>query len=247
MLPLLRNSVHGHLSCHVTLAAGDYKPGDMLGKYRVLEVIGRGSNGVTYKVGLAMLCHKQHILSRCHQGKTALDIQDTPFVFCNLCTLPNHDFHGRMLMMLLQGGLTLCCQSMLAARRDCARQRTRPGPGRGGGEGPATLHNPNLPCSLHDGSAPGGGRGRGGKVALKALLPYITLTCHAHCTTGAPGGGRGRGMVAVKVLLPYITLSCRPCSLHDGSAPGGGRGRGRGGREGAVAAAHGGLEGAGAV
>ena len=32
------------------LAAGDYKPGDVLGKYRVLEVIGRGSNGVTYKV-----------------------------------------------------------------------------------------------------------------------------------------------------------------------------------------------------
>ena len=30
--------------------AGDYRPGDQLGKYRVLEVIGRGSNGVTYKV-----------------------------------------------------------------------------------------------------------------------------------------------------------------------------------------------------
>ncbi|KAK9834867.1 hypothetical protein WJX81_004804 [Elliptochloris bilobata] len=29
--------------------AGDYKPGDVLGKYRVLDVIGRGSNGVTYK------------------------------------------------------------------------------------------------------------------------------------------------------------------------------------------------------
>ena len=30
--------------------AGDYRPGDQLGKYQVLEVIGRGSNGVTYKV-----------------------------------------------------------------------------------------------------------------------------------------------------------------------------------------------------
>lgn len=32
------------------LPAGDYSPGDQLGKYRVLEVLGRGSNGVTYKV-----------------------------------------------------------------------------------------------------------------------------------------------------------------------------------------------------
>lgn len=32
------------------VCAGDYRPGDQLGKYRVLEVIGRGSNGVTYKV-----------------------------------------------------------------------------------------------------------------------------------------------------------------------------------------------------
>ncbi len=33
----------------LALRAGDYSPGDQLGKYRVLEVLGRGSNGVTYK------------------------------------------------------------------------------------------------------------------------------------------------------------------------------------------------------
>ena len=32
-------------------AAGNYKPGDVLGgKYTVLETLGRGSSGVTYKV-----------------------------------------------------------------------------------------------------------------------------------------------------------------------------------------------------
>ena len=31
--------------------AGDYKPGDILGgKYTVVETLGRGSSGVTYKV-----------------------------------------------------------------------------------------------------------------------------------------------------------------------------------------------------
>ncbi len=37
---------------NVPLCAGDYRAGDVLGgKYTVLEVMGRGSNGVTYKVG----------------------------------------------------------------------------------------------------------------------------------------------------------------------------------------------------
>lgn len=46
------------------MSAGDYIPGDVLGKYRVLEVIGRGSNGVTYKVWhrRGMLSNKQHTL-----------------------------------------------------------------------------------------------------------------------------------------------------------------------------------------
>ena len=35
-------------------SAGDYSPGDVLGqKYTVVEVIGRGSNGVTYRVSVA--------------------------------------------------------------------------------------------------------------------------------------------------------------------------------------------------
>ena len=35
-------------------AVGDYSPGDVLdGKYTVVGVIGRGSNGVTYKVLVA--------------------------------------------------------------------------------------------------------------------------------------------------------------------------------------------------
>ena len=35
-------------------SAGDYSPGDVLGqKYTVVEVIGRGSNAVTYRVLLA--------------------------------------------------------------------------------------------------------------------------------------------------------------------------------------------------
>ena len=35
-------------------AAGDYKPGDVLGsKYTIIETLGRGSSGVTYKVSVA--------------------------------------------------------------------------------------------------------------------------------------------------------------------------------------------------
>ena len=36
---------------HVIFSTGDYSPGDVLGeKYTIIEIIGRGSNGVTYKV-----------------------------------------------------------------------------------------------------------------------------------------------------------------------------------------------------
>ena len=58
VLLLLRSGGYSQLKCLMVPAAGDYKPGDVLGKYRVLEVIGRGSNGVTYKVRhrLATLC-----------------------------------------------------------------------------------------------------------------------------------------------------------------------------------------------
>ena len=35
------------------MTAGDYQPGDVLGgKYKVLGVMGRGSNGITYRVEL---------------------------------------------------------------------------------------------------------------------------------------------------------------------------------------------------
>ena len=38
------------------MSAGDYQAGDMLGgRYKVLGVMGRGSNGVTYRVQLACL------------------------------------------------------------------------------------------------------------------------------------------------------------------------------------------------
>lgn len=38
----------------VSTSAGDYSAGDLLGgKYRVQEVIGRGSSGVTYRVRLS--------------------------------------------------------------------------------------------------------------------------------------------------------------------------------------------------
>ena len=62
MLPLLPGGVRSHCGDNVVLTAGDYKPGDVLGKYRVLEVIGRGSNGVTYKVWprRGHACHRQH-------------------------------------------------------------------------------------------------------------------------------------------------------------------------------------------
>lgn len=44
---------------------GDYRPGDILGgKYEVLEVMGRGSNGVTYKVSMHIVqCVKRQQLS----------------------------------------------------------------------------------------------------------------------------------------------------------------------------------------
>jgi hypothetical protein len=34
----------------IACLVGDYKPGDVLGgKYKVVDVMGRGSNGITYK------------------------------------------------------------------------------------------------------------------------------------------------------------------------------------------------------
>ena len=41
----------GYVHKHRMSIAGDYKPGDILGgKYTVVETLGRGSSGVTYKV-----------------------------------------------------------------------------------------------------------------------------------------------------------------------------------------------------